>query len=62
MQLGVIGLRKSAGTIMTEPKSVALVLFGATGDLAHKKTFGSLYAMVRRGRLKEPVIGVASRD
>jgi glucose-6-phosphate 1-dehydrogenase len=37
----------------------ALVLFGATGDLAHKKTFPALYAMVKRGVLDVPVIGVA---
>jgi glucose-6-phosphate 1-dehydrogenase len=48
--------------MMSEPRSDAFVLFGATGDLAHKKTFGSLYAMARRGHLKEPVIGVASED
>jgi glucose-6-phosphate 1-dehydrogenase len=47
---------------MTQPRSDAFVLFGASGDLAHKKTFGSLYAMVRRGHLKEPVIGVAFED
>jgi len=47
---------------MTEPRSDALVLFGATGDLAHKKTFPSLYQMVRRGHLTEPVIGVAIDD
>ena len=47
---------------MTEPRSDAFVLFGATGDLAHKKTFGALYDMVRRGHLKEPVIGVALED
>jgi glucose-6-phosphate 1-dehydrogenase len=47
---------------MTEPRSDAFVLFGATGDLAHKKTFASLYAMVRRGHLTEPVIGVAFDD
>jgi glucose-6-phosphate 1-dehydrogenase len=47
---------------MTEPRSDAFVLFGATGDLAHKKTFAALYAMVRRGHLKEPVIGVAIED
>ena len=44
----------------------ALVLFGATGDLCHRKIFPSLYQLVRRGRLKMPVIGVAkagwSRD
>jgi glucose-6-phosphate 1-dehydrogenase len=38
----------------------ALVVFGATGDLAHKMIFPALYAMCRRGALKVPVIGVAS--
>jgi glucose-6-phosphate 1-dehydrogenase len=37
----------------------ALVLFGATGDLAHKMIFPALYAMVKRGTLTHPVIGVA---
>ncbi|HWK27822.1 MAG TPA: glucose-6-phosphate dehydrogenase [Solirubrobacter sp.] len=37
----------------------ALVLFGATGDLAHKLIFPALYAMVKRGALTQPVIGVA---
>ena len=37
----------------------ALVLFGATGDLAHKMIFPALYAMVKRGALDVPVIGVA---
>lgn len=40
--------------------SDALVLFGVTGDLAYKKIFPALYAMVRRSALKVPVIGVAS--
>lgn len=40
-------------------QSDALVLFGATGDLAHKLIFPALYAMVKRGSLKVPVIGVA---
>ena len=39
--------------------SDALVLFGVTGDLAHKMIFPALYAMVKRGDLKVPVIGVA---
>ncbi len=39
-------------------QSDALVLFGATGDLAHKKIFPSLYAMVARGVLKVPIVGV----
>jgi glucose-6-phosphate 1-dehydrogenase len=41
-------------------RSDALVLFGVTGDLAHKKIFPALYAMAKRGALKVPVIGVAS--
>jgi glucose-6-phosphate 1-dehydrogenase len=41
--------------------SDALVFFGATGDLASKKIFPALQAMVRRGRLGVPVIGVGRR-
>src|SRR3989454_7666241 len=41
--------------------SDALVLFGLTGDLAHKMIFPALYAMVQRGVLTVPVVGVASR-
>jgi glucose-6-phosphate 1-dehydrogenase len=45
---------------MAQPKqSDALVLFGATGDLAYKKIFHSLQAMVKRGRLDVPVVCVA---
>jgi len=39
--------------------SDALVFFGATGDLAYKKIFPSLQAMVKRGHLSVPVVGVA---
>jgi glucose-6-phosphate 1-dehydrogenase len=39
--------------------SDALVFFGATGDLAYKKIFPSLQAMIKRGHLDVPVIGVA---
>src|ERR1044071_4665358 len=39
--------------------SDALVFFGATGDLAFKKIFPALQAMVKRGNLNVPVIGVA---
>jgi glucose-6-phosphate 1-dehydrogenase len=38
----------------------ALVVFGATGDLAHKMIFPALYAMARRGALTVPVVGVAA--
>src|SRR5919106_5870681 len=44
---------------MSEPPSDALVFFGATGDLAYKKIFPALQAMVKRGHLNVPVIGVA---
>jgi glucose-6-phosphate 1-dehydrogenase len=37
----------------------ALVFFGATGDLAYKKIFPSLQAMIKRGTLNIPIIGVA---
>jgi glucose-6-phosphate 1-dehydrogenase len=40
--------------------SDALVLFGVTGDLAHKMIFPALYAMAKRGVLNVPVVGVAS--
>jgi glucose-6-phosphate 1-dehydrogenase len=40
--------------------SDALVVFGVTGDLAHKMIFPALYAMVERGVLTVPVVGVAS--
>jgi glucose-6-phosphate 1-dehydrogenase len=46
---------------MSSDASDALVFFGATGDLAAKKIFPALQAMVKRGRLDVPVIGVARR-
>ncbi len=45
---------------MTAPPAAdTLVFFGATGDLAFKMIFPALQAMVRRGRLDLPIIGVA---
>jgi glucose-6-phosphate 1-dehydrogenase len=44
---------------MSEGHSDALVFFGATGDLAYKKIFPALHAMLKRGHLDVPVIGVA---
>ena len=45
------------------PRSDALVLFGATGDLAHKKIFPAVYAMELSGACKGvPVVGVASSE
>ncbi len=44
---------------MDKTHSDALVFFGATGDLAYKKIFPALQAMVKHGHLNVPVIGVA---
>src|ERR1700730_7437701 len=44
---------------MSDTHSDGLVFFGATGDLAYKKIFPSLQAMVKRGTLNVPVVGVA---
>jgi glucose-6-phosphate 1-dehydrogenase len=44
---------------MIGARSDAIVFFGASGDLAFKKIFPALQAMVRRGHLDVPVIGVA---
>jgi glucose-6-phosphate 1-dehydrogenase len=40
----------------------ALVLFGATGDLARKKLFPALYQLTAANRLGVPVVGVAVSD
>jgi len=47
---------------MAESHSDALVLYGVTGDLAHKMIFPALYALAKRDALKVPVIGVASSN
>jgi len=52
------GCRPQSGSEDTRQADV-LVLFGAMGDLAHKKVFPALYHMVQRGHLNTPVIGVA---
>jgi glucose-6-phosphate 1-dehydrogenase len=44
---------------MKKFQSDAFVFFGATGDLAYKKIFPALQAMVKCGTLDAPVIGVA---
>jgi glucose-6-phosphate 1-dehydrogenase len=45
----------------SRPRADALVLFGATGDLAYKKLFPSLYHLTQRGVLGGlPIVGVAS--
>jgi glucose-6-phosphate 1-dehydrogenase len=44
---------------MTTTQADALVIFGATGDLAKLETFPALVGLVERGALDIPVIGVA---
>jgi glucose-6-phosphate 1-dehydrogenase len=45
--------------MMHLPQSDTIVFFGATGDLAYRKIFPALQAMIRRGHLDMPIIGVA---
>ena len=45
--------------VEVHPLSDALVLFGATGDLAYKKIFPALQSMIRHGHLDAPIVGVA---
>jgi glucose-6-phosphate 1-dehydrogenase len=45
--------------MVSDSKSDALVFYGATGDLSYKKIFPALQAMIKRGHLDVPVIGVA---
>ena len=47
---------------MSSAQSDRLVIFGITGDLAHKMTLPSLYHLEKRGLLTCPVIGVAAND
>src|SRR5439155_639501 len=49
-------------TPMSDSHSDALVFYGVTGDLAFKKIFPALQAMVKRGHLNVPVVGVARSD
>ncbi len=44
---------------MNPPSADALAFFGATGDLAYKQIFPALQALVKRGHLDVPIIGVA---
>jgi glucose-6-phosphate 1-dehydrogenase len=43
---------------MAGTPSDAFVFFGATGDLAYKQVFPALQALVRRGHLDAPIVGV----
>ena len=44
---------------MNTSRSDAFVFFGAIGDLAYKKIFPALQALIKRGNLNVPIIGVA---
>ncbi len=47
---------------MTAPSCDALVLFGVTGDLAGKMLLPAVDALIARGQLEVPVVGVARHD
>lgn len=51
---------RASGVAVSARSADALVVFGATGDLAYKKVFPALYALCRRGVLTLPIIGVAA--
>jgi glucose-6-phosphate 1-dehydrogenase len=57
-QLRILG-NDSMRPASSRTLSDALVCFGASGDLAHKKIFPALFAMAKRRALNVPVIGVA---
>jgi glucose-6-phosphate 1-dehydrogenase len=44
---------------MVVSRSDALVIFGVTGDLAHKMIFPALFAMAKHGNLSIPLVGIA---
>ena len=58
----VIVNRTTSPRSATQLRSDALVLFGATGDLAYKQIFPALQAMVKHGMLDVPVVGVGRED
>ena len=47
---------------MAEARADALVLFGATGDLAYQQIFPALQSMARRDQLRVPVIAIARQS
>src|SRR4030095_6589390 len=51
--------RLGADMLINARQSDAFVFFGATGDLAYKQIFPALQAMIQRGHLDMPIIGVA---
>lgn len=55
-------MTESQTSSATQTRNDAIVLFGASGDLAKKMTFVSLYHLTARGLLDMPIIGVAFSD
>ena len=51
--------RRGTQARINSGQSDAFVFFGATGDLAYKQIFPALQAMIQRGHLDMPIIGVA---
>ena len=53
--------RGSRNVIHTEKPTALIMIFGATGDLAKRKLFPSLYRLYQKGKLSErfAVVGVA---
>jgi len=47
---------------VAEARADALVLFGATGDLAYQQIFPALQSMARRDQLRVPVIAIARQS
>jgi glucose-6-phosphate 1-dehydrogenase len=60
MRATVSGRAGDAGAVVM--RADALVLFGATGDLARKKLFPALYHLAAAKQLGVPVVGVAVSD
>ena len=61
---GKEGLKSRSGTAHVDvqqymTQSDALVFFGATGDLAHKKVFPAIQYLIQHGNLDVPIVGVA---
>ena len=48
--------------IVADARADALVLFGATGDLAYQQIFPALQSMARRDQLRVPVIAIARQS
>jgi glucose-6-phosphate 1-dehydrogenase len=55
-------MTRAEATLAGTAPADALVLFGATGDLARKKLFPALYRLAAAKRLDLPVVGVAYSD